>query len=131
MRPLIRSGEILPIAQVPGGSVGPGDIVLYKLGEITHLHRVWWRRGRTLWIKDDAGTVSLHCIPEDRVLGRLEAKKPLSRGWLGLIYGLTNTALFVFGRKLKTLARRKTRNRRRPKARRGFPPGHFHHRFHI
>ena len=89
------------VSPIPSGSVRPGDIVLYRIGEKNLLHRVWWRRGRALWIKDDTGTVSLHKIPESRVLGILEARRPLSRGWLGLIYGLTNTALFVLGRKIK------------------------------
>ncbi len=103
MRPLLRNGDILPVSPIASGLVRPGDVVLYKIGEKNLLHRVWWRRGRTLWLKDDTGTVSLHKIPASRVLGILQARRPLSRGWLGLIYGLTNTAVFILGRKIKNL----------------------------
>ena len=106
MRPLIKDGELLPIREAPASGVRPGDVVLYSVGGKPLLHRVWWKSPGKVWLKDDTGTVSLHKVPERKVLGLLDAGRPLTRGWLGLLFSLANTAAFSTARKVKRLLRR-------------------------
>ena len=103
MRPLLRNGEVLPILAADGGKVGPGDVVLYRIGEKRLLHRVWRGDSKSLWMKDDTGSVDLHRIPRRRVLGLLDARYPLSRGPAGLAWSCLCTAVFTACRAVKQL----------------------------
>ena len=98
MRPLLQNGEILPVRAIEAGAASIGDVVLYRIGAKKMLHRIWWMDRRGVWIKDDTGTVDIHRIPRRFVLGILEARRPLSRGVLGLLYALLNTAFFIAAR---------------------------------
>ena len=103
MRPLIRDGEILPIRPAGGVEAGLGDVILYRNDEKTHVHRVWWRAGESLWVKDDTGTVALHKVPQSAVLGILDERRPLSRGWLGLSYSMGTTFVFMLARFIRKI----------------------------
>ncbi len=104
MRPLLRHGDLVAVAPPATGGPCPGDIVLYDLDGKRLMHRVWRRRGPRLWIKDDAGTVSLHVVAEDRVTAVLASGGVFTRGRLGLVFGVFCTAVFAMGRALRIRA---------------------------
>ncbi|MFA6317940.1 MAG: hypothetical protein WC943_11015 [Elusimicrobiota bacterium] len=106
MRPLLKNGEVLAIRETAAEALRPGDLALYETGDKRMLHRVWWKGRGKVWLKDDTGTVSLHKVPDRKVLGVPVGGGPLCRGWTGLAYGLASTAVFIVGRGLKRLLRR-------------------------
>ncbi len=108
MRPLLRDGDIVPVRGVLPAGVGAGDIVLYRRSGKAHLHRVWWRSGGNLWIKDDAAIVGLHRIKAAEVLGVLDGPGSFRKGWAGLAFSLAANGMFFLGRLLKGLFRRGT-----------------------
>ena len=101
MRPLLRTGDVVPVRRIPPWRIRPGDIALYRSEGKQYLHRVWWRRGGMLWIKDDAALVGLHRVQAERIKGVLDDGGLFRRGWSGLLFSLASNGVFLLGRLLK------------------------------
>lgn|GEM_PF-3844532 len=103
MRPLLSSNEIL-FANKMENTLLPGDIVVYRSGNNNKyymLHRVYFLTRQKALLCGDAGTISLHWIDREDIIGKIEGRTILCRGVLGLFYSIACCAIFTVLRYFK------------------------------
>ena len=101
MRPLFRSGDIIPIDPA-AGPYRRGDMVLYGSADQAAIHRLLETDRNGWWVADDAGLLDPHFVSADSIHGRVARFEPL-QGKTGLIYHRIVRSLFLTGRRLKQL----------------------------
>lgn len=94
MRPLMKTGDTALVSEYPEYS--PGDILAYRLGETTYIHRLIKKRGRWYYLKGDSGMSHGHWIEENSIVGLVRNSFPA--GIAGIIWNMFAGKMFEIKR---------------------------------
>ena len=70
----LSNSKVVRVTEIEPSQLRLGDCIAYRIEDKILLHRLWFRRGRRLWIRDDVWSMDLHEIAPESVIGRLEGE---------------------------------------------------------
>ncbi len=85
MLPSIKPGELIHIAPVTHDHLRPGDVVVFRSGEVFVAHRLVWKRGFVARTKGDNNAYCDPPISVFDIVGVVEGKRSRGAFWYYLL----------------------------------------------
>ncbi|MFH1415966.1 MAG: S24/S26 family peptidase [Elusimicrobiota bacterium] len=99
MRPLMKTGDTALVSEY--SEYNPGDILAYRLGETTYIHRLIKKSGRLYYLRGDSGIPRGHWVEENSIVGLVRNSFPA--GITGIMLNILARKIFEITRAVKRL----------------------------